>query len=102
MDAVGPETYSIEELVRLIRAKIGSRARIVNMPTEAVWGLLRLVGLLVRDVVLTEDELAGLTSNVLVSHSPPTAPTPFSAWLELNAGSLGIRYASELERHFRP
>jgi NADH dehydrogenase len=102
LDAVGPETYSLEELVRLIHAKIGSRARIVNLPTGIVRGLLGLVGLFVRDVVLTEDELAGLMSNVLVSHSAPTAHTRFSAWLEQNAGSLGIRYASELERHFRP
>jgi len=89
-------------LVRLIRAKIRSRARIVNMPMGMVRGLLGLVGLLVRDVVLTEDELAGLTSNLLVSHSAPTAHSRFSAWLEQNAGSLGIRYASELERHFNP
>jgi NADH dehydrogenase len=102
LDAVGPETFSFEELVRLIRAKIGSRARIVNLPTGMVRGLLALVGLFVHDVVLTEDELAGLMSNVLVSHSAPTAHTRFSAWLEQNAGSLGIRYASELERHFRP
>ena len=102
LDAVGPETYSLEELVRLIHAKIGSRARIVNLPTGIVRSLLGLVGLFVRDVVLTEDELAGLMSNVLVSHSAPTAHTRFSSWLEQNAGSLGIRYASELERHFRP
>ena len=102
LDAVGPETYSLEELVRLIHAKIGSRARIVNLPTGIVRSLLGLVGLFVRDVVLTEDELAGLMSNVLISHSAPTAHTRFSSWLEQNAGSLGIRYASELERHFRP
>jgi NADH dehydrogenase len=101
LDTAGPETYSLEELVRLIHAKIGSRARIVNLPTEAVRRLLMLVGLFVHDVVLTEDELTGLMSNVLVSHSAPTAPTRFSAWLEQNAGSLGIQYASELERHFR-
>jgi uncharacterized protein YbjT (DUF2867 family) len=102
LDSVGPETYSLEELVRLIHVKIDSRARIVNLPTQAVRGLLRLVSLFVRDVVLTEDELTGLMSNVLVSHDAPTAPTRFSAWLEQNAGSLGIHYASELERHFLP
>jgi NADH dehydrogenase len=102
LDTVGPETFSLEELVRLIHVKINSRARIVNLPTNAVRGLLRFVGLFVRDVVLTQDELTGLMSNVLVSHSAPTAPTRFSAWLEQNAGSLGTRYASELERHFRP
>ncbi len=101
LDAVGPETYSFDELVHLLRVRIGGQARVVNLPTGLVRSLLAVAGFFVRDVVLTEDELAGLMSNVLVSHNPPTAHTRFSAWLEQNAGSLGLHYASELERHFR-
>ena len=61
----------------------------------------RAVGTLVRDVVLTPDEVVGLSSNLLVSRGTPTAPTRFSEWLAASAGGLGIEWASELRRHYR-
>jgi hypothetical protein len=33
-----------------------------------------------------------------VTDSPPAGRTPFSRWVKANAGSLGIRYTSELAR----
>jgi hypothetical protein len=54
----------------------------------------------VGDVVLTADEVAGLTSNLLVSKAPPTAPTRFTDWLGRHASELGRTWANELTRHF--
>ena len=54
-----------------------------------------------RDVTLTRDEIRGLMTNLLVTDSPPNAPTRFSQWLASNADKIGIAYASELARHFR-
>ena len=101
IDAVGPESFSYEELVRLISANVGGRARLVHVRPRLVLSLSGLLGLLVRDVVLTQDEIDGLMAELLVSDGPPTAQTRLSEWLHDNAGFLGISYASELERHWR-
>jgi len=101
LDAVGPEVLGFEELVRRVRAAVGSRAPLVRVPAPLLLAAARLLGAFVRDVVLTPDEVAGLTANLLVSREPPTAPTRFSAWLAGNAGRLGVEWASELGRHYR-
>ncbi|MFQ5792560.1 MAG: SDR family oxidoreductase, partial [Acidobacteriota bacterium] len=101
IDAVGPETYTFDELVRLIAEKIHSRAKIIHLRPGVALFLLRLLGYVVNDVVLTRDEVEGLMSNLLVSESPPTGQTRLSDWLNRNADSVGTRYASELKRHYR-
>jgi uncharacterized protein YbjT (DUF2867 family) len=100
-DAAGPEIFTFDALVRLIRDKIGSRARIVHLPPGPALQLSRIVGLLVGDVVLTQDEVDGLTAGLLVSEAPATGSTRLSDWLGENASTLGTRYASELQRHYR-
>ena len=103
IDAVGPDVLSYEEMVRLIADKIGASSRIVRVPSWAAMLGARMIGLLVRDVVLTRDEIDGLTADLLVSRSgqAPTGTTRLSDWLEDNAEHLGTRYASELQRHYR-
>ena len=101
IDAVGPEVYTFEELVRLIAEKIGHRARIIHLRPGLALFISRLVGFVVRDVLITSDEVKGLMSNLLVSKGPATAPTRISQWLADNANSVGASYASELDRHYR-
>lgn len=100
-DAVGPERYTYEGLVRLIGEAIGKRARIVTLPAPLVYAMAAGLGVLVRDVVLTRDEVRGLTANLLVSDDPPLGTTSLRGWLADNAGALGARYASETARHYR-
>ena len=101
MDAVGPEIHTFKQLVRLIAKKVGSRAKVIHLPPSVALALTRMAGFVLRDVVLTRDEVDGLMSNLLVSESPPTGQTQLSDWLKLNAGTVGTRYASELARHYR-
>ena len=101
IDAVGPETFTFEEMVRLLARRVGSRSRLVRTPPSAALLAARIAGRLVRDVVLTKDELDGLMAGLLVSADPPTASTRFTTWLEAEGASLGQRYASELTRHYR-
>jgi len=101
VDAVGPQIYTFDELVRLIAEKIHSRARIVHLRPGLALLLSRIIGRVVGDVVLTRDEVQGLMSNLLVSEGPPTGQTRLGDWLSENADSVGIRYASELKRHYR-
>jgi uncharacterized protein YbjT (DUF2867 family) len=100
-DAAGPETFTFDELVRLIASRISSRPRIVHIKPKLAYLLAKLIGYAVRDVVITRDEIDGLMSNLLVSQGEPTAPTRFSVWLGQNAGIIGTRYISGLERRYR-
>jgi NADH dehydrogenase len=100
-DAVGPETYTFEQLVERIRDAIESRSRIVHAPVRVAEALGDVLGKIVRDVVITRDEVVGLMADTLISHDPPTGQTSFAAWLEQNADQLGRGYSSELARHYR-
>ena len=55
------------------------------------------------DIIITPDEIKGLSRDPLVSKSrnQPPAGTLLSEWLKENAGNLGRRYASEVKRHYR-
>ena len=99
-DAAGPETLSFEALLRLIASSIEAPCRLVHTPPSLGLTLTRLVGLTMRDVVLTRDEVDGLMAGLLTSDAAPTGTTALSSWLEDNAQHLGRRYASEVNRHF--
>lgn len=102
LDAAGPDTLTYEELVRLVAAAVGSRARIVHLAPGAVLALARITGALRRDVLLTPDELAGLQAELLTSDRPPLGTASFRSWVAANGESLGRGYVSELARNFRP
>ena len=101
LDAAGPETYSFDDFVRLIRRAVGGRARVVHAPAPVALGLARIVGTARRDVMLTREETLGLMDSLLVSNDPPTAQESFREWLEASADQLGRRYVSELARNYR-
>jgi nucleoside-diphosphate-sugar epimerase len=101
-DAAGPDKMTYEQLVRAVRDALGRRTPILHAPPAAVAALSRALGVLVRDVVLTDDEIRGLTAGLLVSHQPALGRVSFLEWLKENASTLGRAYANELDRHFRP
>lgn len=51
IEAVGPEIFTYDELVRLIAEKVRSRVRIIHVRPEVVLLLSRLIGWMVKDVV---------------------------------------------------
>lgn len=101
LDAAGPETLTYRELVERVRAAIGSRSIVLPMPSLVVLAAARVLGLLVRDVVLTNDEIRELTSSLLTSSQPPLGVIRISDWLPANATALGRRWSSELDRNYR-
>jgi uncharacterized protein YbjT (DUF2867 family) len=100
LDAVGPEIMSFKQLVSTVATAVGSRARIVRVPKALLLASARIVGRLIGDVVLTRDEIEGLSANLLVTAGVPTGTTKFSIWLTSNADGMGRKWASELARHF--
>ena len=103
VDAVGPDAFSYEDLVRLIQRKTGASTRLLRVPTPVALAAAKLLGALVRDIVLSRDEIEGLAGDLLVSKSgePPPGTTRLSDWLDDNAHRLGNSYSSELDRHYR-
>jgi NADH dehydrogenase len=100
VDAAGPETVSFQELVQTIRRAVGTRSPILHLPPLVMSAASRALGLILGDVILTPDEISGLTSGLLVSHHPPRGQTRFSQWLAEHSASIGRSYANELQRHF--
>jgi uncharacterized protein YbjT (DUF2867 family) len=101
IDAIGPETLSFNEMVQFIRNTLGSKCHLIHLPAWLAVSLGKLVGIAVRDVVLTQDEAKGLMDNMLTSSQIPNGKTRFSEWVSSNIDTLGQAYSSELERHFR-
>jgi uncharacterized protein YbjT (DUF2867 family) len=101
VDAAGPEIISYADLVSSVAVAVSRRPRVVNLPPSLTLLAGDVVGLLVRDVMLTRQELEGLMDELLVSHEAPRGTRRVDDWLLKSADSLGKKYASELDRHFR-
>ncbi len=100
LDAIGPENWTFHDFVHCIASQIKPGERFTTVPPWAGIALGRLIGLAVRDVLLTRDELQGLMDNLLTSSQNPNGPTRFSEWLAANREQVGTAYSSELARHF--
>lgn len=100
-NAVGPETFTFEQLIRLIAEKLGRPFRLLHIPAPLAYVATRITGLFVRDSILTWQEYQGLMSNLLAPEGPSAGQTRLTQWLDDNRDEVGTRYASELARHFR-
>jgi NADH dehydrogenase len=100
-DAVGPDIFTFEQLVRLIAQKLGKRVIIPHVNPGIALNLAKLIEPFVGDVLITRDEIAGLMANLLISQQPPTGHTRLNEWLDRHSGTIGTQYASELVRHYK-
>lgn len=98
IDAIGPETFTYRELVHQLGALIGKRRFIISVPPALGLAAGWLLGRFTGDVVITREEIAGLTQGLLCTTSPPVGATRLTDWARENSATLGIRYASELAR----
>jgi NADH dehydrogenase len=100
VDAAGPECLRFDEFVDTLRRAVGTCAPVLHVPPPVMAVAARALGLILRDVVLTPDEVAGLTAGLLVSYRPPLGTIAFSSWIAEHHRSIGRTYANELQRHF--
>ncbi len=98
VNAIGPETFTYRELVETIRRSIGAQRPIIRVSPElGYWGC-KIVGLLMRDVTITRDEIQGLMEGRLCVDAPPLGTTRLTEWIDRHKNTLGRRYTSELAR----
>ena len=101
IDTVGPDIYTFREMVALIGEKIGARRPLIPLPPRLALLAAQFISLFVNDVLLTPEEVDGLMAGLLVSKEPPRCKTRLADWLERNKDTVGMKYASELEKHYR-
>lgn len=101
VDAVGPERPTFIELVQQIKTAVRSCSLIVRVPGCAVPPLASLLGLALRDVLLTGDEFRAMAEGMADSDGPTTGSISLSAWIRDHSETLGRHYANEIERHFK-
>jgi NADH dehydrogenase len=98
IDAVGPETLTYRQLVGEIARAIGVRRPILSVPPWLGYATAWALGVALRDVLLTRDEIEGLMQGLLCTSSPPVGRTRLTQWARRNAAELGRHYATELGR----
>jgi NADH dehydrogenase len=98
IEAIGPETFTYRELVATIGAIIGRRRPIVSVPPALGYLVGAIMGRLVKDVVVTREEIEGLMADLLHVDAPPAGCTRLTDWAREHAATLGVNYTSELAR----
>jgi NADH dehydrogenase len=89
------------DLVRQIRQAVGSRAVVMKVPPMALISMSKLLGVVLRDVLLTPEEYHSMADGLADSDAPATGKVLVSEWIAEHADTLGSSYANELDRHFR-
>src|ERR1700674_4099549 len=102
VDSAGPDIFTFEELVHLLRHALGLHTVVLHMPPTLAMVGATVAGRITRAMLLTRDELDDLMRDILLSHEPPGGLTRLVDWLRTNADTVGGVYASEIERHYRP
>jgi NADH dehydrogenase len=100
VDAVGPESVTFRQLVEAIRAAVGSRSFVVGVPGSLVPVLADVVGLFLRDRLLTREEYLAMADGLADSDAETTGEVALTDWIREQGQDLGRTYANELKRHF--
>lgn len=101
VDAAGPDIMTYIDLVEAIAIAVGRRPRFVYLTPGQIVLAADVIGRLLKDVLLTRQELDGLMRELLVSHERPRGKRRLDNFLLTYADTLGVNYSSELNRHWR-
>jgi len=98
INAIGPETFTYRELAETIKRAVGLRRAVVSVPPELGYWACRMLGLFVRDVIITRQEIRGLMENRLCVDAAPLGTTKLTDWIVEHKVTLGRKYTSEMAR----
>jgi NADH dehydrogenase len=99
VDAAGPDILRFDELVRMLRQAVESRAVLLKTAPALALAGARVAGFIAGDAILTREQLDDLRAELLISHKPPRGVIRFTEWLPRQRAFLGLRYASAKTRH---
>jgi hypothetical protein len=75
---------------------------IVSVPGWALPPLTAVIGLALRDRILTRDEYHAMADDLADSDAPSSGQTSFTDWLSSTADGLGRHYINDTRRPFQP
>ena len=99
LDVAGPEVLDFVDLVRRLREGLDARCRLVRTPPAVALLGVRALEVVLRDRLLTRDEVRGLRAGLLATDAPPRGTTRFGDWVDGHADALGTGYTSYRERY---
>lgn len=98
INAIGPETFTYEGLVKTIAQIIGLDRPVWHISDGLGYWAGRLISCLKGDITITREEIEGLKRELLYVDSPPAGHTQLSDWAKAHTDTLGKHYANELKR----
>jgi len=98
INATGKETFTYHELVKTLMQSIGVKKPIIGINPKLAFFIGKIFSWFVHDVVITKEEIDGLTSNLLYVESEGVGDTLLSEWATKNKNILGKKYANELKK----
>ena len=102
VDVTGPETFRYKDYIRHMVKAMGLKRLILPMPPMVGWLFGRMLGVFLRDDVITRAEIKGLREGLMATDAPPNGTRLFSTWIAEHGASLGKRYQNDLkERRYK-
>ena len=98
LDAVGVEVYTFRDMWKQLARSMNLWRPVLAVPAGVGYLAARVLGALVGDVMLTRDEIAGLSQDRLAVTGDGVGKRRLSDWVQRHASTLGRQYASELAR----
>lgn len=98
INAIGPETFTYRQLAETIKQRLGSKSLIVGLPPSIGYWACHLVGMIVKDVVITREEIQGLMEERLYVDAHPRGAVKLTDWISQHKETLGRHYTSEMAR----
>lgn len=98
VDCHGPERFAYRDLVRQMATIINVRRPVLGVSPQLGYLVSRLLNPIVKDVIITREEINGLMRGLLWSSKPSLGTTSLTQWAEAHRDALGRRYASEVGR----
>ena len=101
-DVAGPETFTYKDFIKLIARSMGVRRLLVPMPAIVAWMAGKVMGLFLKDMIITRAEIRGLMQGLVASEEEPLGEISCSAWVAEKGTELGRHYHNDLEeREYR-
>ncbi len=97
-DALGPETFTFRGMVEMLARRMGLRRAIVPMPPRVGMAIGTALGPLVRDVIITREEIDSLMAGLSDSAAPPTGVQRLADWAKEHGNELGRTFSNDLRR----
>ncbi|MDE0574475.1 MAG: NAD(P)H-binding protein [Candidatus Poseidoniales archaeon] len=96
-DAAGPETYRYKDFVKLIGRSMRVRRIIMPVPPLMGWMAGQVMGVFLKDMVITRAEIKGLMQGLVASDEEPLGVIKFSEWIEGKGDGIGRKYHNDLK-----